>query len=121
MGKFLTFQHEDMILWETEGVKNIQYHASISLTSDAFFYHHFIMPRTAINIDDPILKEIKDLQKKEGGTVGKIVSQLLAEALGRRKTTKEAPKLKWISRPMHARLDLADKDALYAILDRKEK
>ena len=79
------------------------------------------MSRTTIDIDDPILKEIKGLQKKEGRTIGKIVSQLLAEALARRKTHGSTPKLDWISRPMHARLDLADKDALYAILDKDKK
>jgi len=79
------------------------------------------MSRTTINIDDPILREIKDLQKKEGRTIGKIISQLLAEALAQRKTGREAPKLKWVSRPMHARLDLADKEAIYAVLARDEK
>lgn len=79
------------------------------------------MSRTTINIDDPILKEIKGLQKKEGRTIGKIISQLLVEALARRQTPGTTPKLDWVSRPMHARLDLADKDAIYAILDRDEK
>ena len=79
------------------------------------------MSRTTINIDDPILKEVKSLQKKEGRTIGKIVSELLAEALTQRKIPSETPKLKWISRPMHARLDLADKDALYAVLDSDRK
>ena len=79
------------------------------------------MSRTTINIDDPILKEIKGMQKREGVTFGKLVSQLLAEALVQRKTPGKAPELKWISHPMHARLDLADKDAVYGILDREEK
>ena len=79
------------------------------------------MSRTTINIDDPILKEIKALQKKEGRAIGKIVSQLLAEALAQRRTPAAAPQLKWISRPMHPRLDLADKDAIYIILDKDEK
>ena len=78
------------------------------------------MARTTINIDAPILKEIKDLQKREGKAMGMIVSQLLAEALFHRKTPGDAPKLRWTSRPMHAHLDLADKDAIYAILDRDE-
>ena len=60
------------------------------------------MPRTTINIDDPILKEIKGLQKKEGQAISKIVSQLLAEALAQRKTPGATPKLDWVSRPMHA-------------------
>jgi len=33
------------------------------------------MARTTIDIDNPILKEIKTLQKKDGRSIGKIVSQ----------------------------------------------
>ena len=79
------------------------------------------MARTTIDIDTPILKEIKVLQKKEGHSMSNIVSQLLAEALALRKTPGEEPKLEWISRPMHALVDLSDKDTIYAILDRDEK
>jgi hypothetical protein len=79
------------------------------------------MSRTTINIDDPILKEIKGLQKKEGRALGKIISQLLADALAQRKAPKENPKLQWISRPMHVLVDLSDKDEVYAILDRAGK
>jgi hypothetical protein len=63
------------------------------------------MSRTTINIDDPILQEIKGLQKKEGRAIGKIVSQLLAEALAQRRTPGTVQQLKWISRPMHPRND----------------
>lgn len=84
-------------------------------------YHHNIMSRTTLNIDDPILKEIKELQKNEGRGIGKIVSQLLAEALVQRKSPKEKPKLEWISCPMHSLVDLSDKDAVYSILDRDQK
>ena len=78
------------------------------------------MSRTTVNIDDPILKEIKRLQKKEGRALGKIISQLLTEALAQRKAPRETPKLEWISRPMHALVDLSDKEAVYSILDRAE-
>ena len=78
------------------------------------------MARTTLDIEAPILREIKALQKKEGRSLGKIVSQLLAEALARRKKGIEAPSLKWISRPMHALVDLTDKEALYAVLDKKD-
>ena len=44
------------------------------------------MPRTTLDIDAPLLRELKKLQEKEGRSLGKIVSQLLAEALARRKT-----------------------------------
>jgi hypothetical protein len=78
------------------------------------------MPRTTLDIDAPLLKELKKLQKEEGRSLGKIVSQLLAEALARRPTAPRASKLEWTTRPMHALVDVADKDAVSAILDQRE-
>ena len=75
------------------------------------------MARTTLDIDAPILREIKALQKKEGRSMGQIVSQLLAEALTRRRAGVSAHTLKWVSRPMGALVDLSDKEALYAVLD----
>ena len=75
------------------------------------------MPRTTLDIDAPLLKELKKLQKKEGRSLGTIVSQLLSEALARRKTAPELPKLKWVSRPMRALVALSDTEAIYGILD----
>jgi hypothetical protein len=77
------------------------------------------MARTTIDIDDPILNEIKAIQKREGRSMGKIVSQLLAEALNKQKTSAKQPKLKWVSRPMRSLVDLSDKDEVYRILDRE--
>lgn len=78
------------------------------------------MPRTTLDIDGPILKEVRALQKQEGRSMGKIVSELLAEALAQRKQPAEAPRLAWFSQPMCARVDLADKETLYSLLDRDE-
>src|SRR5262249_43322054 len=41
------------------------------------------MMRTTLDIDDPVLKEIKVIHEKEGRSMGSVVSQLLAEALVR--------------------------------------
>ena len=79
------------------------------------------MARTTIDIDDPILNEIRAIQKSEGRSMGKIVSQLLAEALIKQKTSAKIPKFKWISRPMKSLVDLADKDEVFRILDRDSK
>jgi len=76
------------------------------------------MARTTIDIENPILMEVKNLQKKDGRSIGKIVSQLLSEALAQRKNKPKAPRFKWYSRRMGALVDLSDKDALYKILDR---
>ena len=79
------------------------------------------MTRTTIDIDAPVLREIKNLQKKEGQSMGKIVSRLLVQALARGETAEQAPNLKWVSQPMHPRLDLSDKEAIYAVLDKDKK
>jgi hypothetical protein len=78
------------------------------------------MPRTTLDIDTPILRELKKLQAKERRSLGKIVSQLLAEALGRRKAEPEAAPLQWVSRPMGALVDLSDKDALHDVVDARD-
>jgi hypothetical protein len=74
--------------------------------------------RTTVNIDEPILKELKYLQRKAKKPLGRLMSDLLAQALrnsrGQRKMF-EPPA--WVSRRMGARIDLSDKDALYALLD----
>jgi hypothetical protein len=78
------------------------------------------MARTTLDIDAPLLKELKKLQKEDGRSLGKIVSQLLAEALAQRTAAPRTSKLEWASRPMQALVDLADKDAVSAILDKRD-
>ncbi len=75
--------------------------------------------RTTIDIDDPILKDLKRLQRREGKSLGRLVSDLLAHSLAdvRASSSPDAPSLRWISRPMHARVDLADKDAVWRAMD----
>ena len=74
--------------------------------------------RTTVDIDDPILKQLKRLQKREGKSLGRLVSDLLAESLSRNEAKKpQRPAFQWISRPMGARFDIADKDALQNALD----
>jgi len=73
--------------------------------------------RTTLDIDDPILREVKTIHQKEGRSMGAVVSELLADALARRRTSRARPAFRWISRPMSALVDLTDKDAVYAVLD----
>jgi len=64
------------------------------------------------------MKDLKKIQQKEGKSLGRIISDLLAQALCERKSTKAPTKPpKWISRRMGARIDLADHDALYAAME----
>lgn len=74
--------------------------------------------RTTIDIDDPILFEVRRLHEKEGRSMGSIVSELLADALARRRASvRVRPSFTWTSRSMRALVDLSDKDAVYAALD----
>ncbi len=78
------------------------------------------MARTTVNIDDPVLLDLKRLQKKEGKSLGRLVTELLVKALSLEKATgHKAPAFKWISRNMGVPLvELNDKEALHAVLDR---
>ena len=75
--------------------------------------------RTTIDIDDPILKDLKRLQQRDGKSLGRLVSDLLAQALSASLAAgpSAAPPFRWNSRPMGARLDLSDKQALLDTMD----
>jgi hypothetical protein len=74
--------------------------------------------RTTIDIDDPILKEIKRLQRIEGKSLGRLVSDLLAQSLAdARRAPPSAPAFRWIAKPMGARVDLGDKHAVLDAMD----
>jgi len=73
--------------------------------------------RTTLDIDDPVLKEVKVIHEREGRSMGAVVSELLAEALARRRSSRARPSFRWTSRDMNALVDLSDKEAVYAALD----
>ena len=73
--------------------------------------------RTTLDIDATVLREIKTLQTKEGRSMGRIVTDLLADALARRRRPADKQELRWTSRRMRALVDLADKEAVYRALD----
>lgn len=73
------------------------------------------MARTTLNIDTPILKDLKRLQKRENKSLGRLVSDLLAEALVRHRSAgREDRAFVWHSQPMNALIDITDKEAVYA-------
>ena len=79
---------------------------------------------TALDINGPVLEEVKRLQessKPERKSLGRLVSELLTEALAhRRSEVRESAGFAWVSQPMNARVDLEDKEAVLAVLDRAE-
>lgn len=75
------------------------------------------MARTTVDIDDPVLRELKRLQRKGGQTLGRLISDLLGRVLFESRP-KARRAFRWAPRPMgRPRVDLRDKDALHAALD----
>ena len=65
-----------------------------------------------------ILKELKRLQKREGKSMGRLISELLAYALRHRdRPERERSDFRWVSREMGARYDLGDREAILDALD----
>lgn len=69
--------------------------------------------RTTIDIDDPILRELKRLARNDKKSLGRVISDLLADALGRRdEGAAGTVEFRWITRPLGSRVDYADGGAL---------
>lgn len=76
------------------------------------------MPRTTVDLDAAVLRELKRLRKREGKSLGQLISELVAAALAREAAgAAEAPTFSWTARAMRAKVDLEDKEALRAALD----
>lgn len=74
------------------------------------------MPRTTIDLDAGVLRELKRRAHASQTTVGRLASELLATAL-RGKETRQAVRFEWNTAPMGALLDLRDKETLNRALD----
>jgi hypothetical protein len=79
--------------------------------------------RTTLDIDNTTLQALKDLQKIESKPLGRLASDLIAEALHGR--SRAAPKKRlpfvWHTKSMQARVDLSDKAAVLDALDKPAK
>jgi hypothetical protein len=76
------------------------------------------VPRTTIDIDATVLRRLKERQRREGKTLGQLVSELLASAM-RGEAERTDRDFEWSTRPMGARVDLDDKEALRRALDQR--
>lgn len=68
-------------------------------------------------VSAPILEELKRIRKRDGGNLGELVTELVADGLRMRLTGPVDHEFGWFSQPMHARVALDDKEAVSAILD----
>jgi hypothetical protein len=72
--------------------------------------------RTTVDIDDPVLKQLKRLSRDEGKSLGRVISDLLGRALAQRPKEKTSA-FNWRSRDMGALVDLGDRDAVLDAMD----
>ena len=77
-----------------------------------------MMPRTTLDLDPAVLRELKRRKKETGRSIGQIASELLTGALAEL-PTQTPHKLEWKSRRMDARVDLEDQVALDRVHDRE--
>ena len=73
------------------------------------------MPRTTIDIDASVLRQLKKRQERERKPLGQLVSELVAKAI--ELEDEPAPPFEWVAKDLRPRVDLDDKDAVWSILD----
>ena len=69
------------------------------------------MPRTTLDLDATVLRMLKRRQRAEGKSLGQLASELLAVALRTAPEPEPVP-FRWSSKPMGAKVDLADREAV---------
>lgn len=76
------------------------------------------MPRTTLDLDARVLRELKRLKRTNGRSIGQIASELLAGALHQEPSVSPAGAgFRWRSTRMGARVDLEDKEAIARALE----
>lgn len=86
-------------------------------TSDADCISIRCVPRTTIDLDASVLRELKRRQRSEKKTLGQLASELLAKALAEERADAEPAPLVWTAKPLGLKVDLEDKEAVWAVLD----
>jgi hypothetical protein len=75
------------------------------------------MPRTTLDLDPAIVRELRRRGAREGKSMGQVASELLARAVADDQDA-PAPPFKWIVADMGGLLvDLEDKEAVRRVLD----
>jgi len=75
-----------------------------------------IMPRTTLDLDASVLKELKRRKRSSGRSIGQIASELLASAL-HDPSPQAQTSLAWRTSPMGARINLEDPEAVRRALE----
>ena len=73
--------------------------------------------RTTIDLDPTVLRDLRQRARQEGKSLGRVASEVLSAALERDAPVAAVPPLAWSSRPMGARVDLEDPEAVRRAMD----
>jgi len=77
--------------------------------------------RTTLDLDASVLRELRRRGARERKSMGALASELLARALAEANQAPGSAPLHWTSRDLGSpRVDLEDKEALRAMLERAE-
>lgn len=77
------------------------------------------MARTTLDIDDAVLRQLKKRQEREHKPLGRLASELLAQALATETGPERLQPLRWTKQPLGPKVDLDDKEALRRLLDER--
>ena len=78
------------------------------------------MARTTLDLDPTIIRELRQRGRRERKSMGRVASELLAAVLAEPEGARTAAPFEWVSRDLgEPRVDLEDKEAVRAILDRR--
>lgn len=71
------------------------------------------MPRTTVDLDPSVLRDLKRRAKREGKSLGTLISQILAPVLTEGSRARSPSTLRWHAAPMGPpNVDLEDKEAV---------
>lgn len=74
--------------------------------------------RTTLDIDAPVLADLKRLGQTRHIPMGRLASEILGRALREAASDGTQPtEFKWIEKSMVARVDLADREAVYEAME----
>jgi hypothetical protein len=75
-----------------------------------------IMTRTTLDLDPSVLRELRRLGERDGKSMGRVASELLARSLGEPDAPR--PSFGWVSHDLGVpHVDLEDKEAVHRVLD----
>jgi hypothetical protein len=75
------------------------------------------MPRTTVDLDPSVLRDLKRRAKDEGKSLGVLISEILAPVLTKRSQSRSSSTIRWHAAPMGPpKVDLEDKEAVRQVL-----